>query len=82
MFETVRLLRIKVSRDLNSVPSYNLNWLCAGVTLLFCIEILSCQPMKTIVRIFYLFLYCIQFMKLFSLFKTHINVSKVTCIGR
>lgn len=54
MFEAVRLLRIKVSRDLNGVLSYNLNWLCAGVSLLFRIEVLSCQRMKTIVRIFLL----------------------------
>jgi len=49
LFEAVRLLRKKVSRDLNSVLSYNLNWLCAGVSLLFCIEVLSCQLMKTTV---------------------------------
>jgi len=54
VFEAVRLLGIKASCDLNGVLFFNLNCVCAGVSLLFHIEVLSCQPMKTIVRIFLL----------------------------
>lgn len=52
MFEAVRLLRTKVSHDLNGVLSYNINWLRAGISLLFRIKVLTCQPMKIRVRIF------------------------------
>lgn len=54
MFEAVILFRMKVSHDLNGVLSNDINWLCASVSLLFCTEVLSYQPMKRMVRIFLL----------------------------